>query len=43
MILGFQKVARTGQLKVTYEKYMRPDQNGVAAIKPLDRLPLSLY
>ena len=40
MILTFQKAARTGPLKVTYEKYMRADQNGVAAIKPLERLPL---
>lgn len=39
MILKFQKAARTGQLKVTYEKYMRPDQSGVAAITPLNRLP----
>ncbi|RVW93900.1 putative cyclin-B3-1 [Vitis vinifera] len=40
MILKFQKAARTGQLKVTYEKYVRPDQSGVAAITPLNRLPL---
>ncbi|XP_073111275.1 putative cyclin-B3-1 [Elaeis guineensis] len=35
MILRFQKSARSGQLKVTYEKYMRSDLSGVAAIKPL--------
>ncbi|BBN67292.1 cyclin b3 [Prunus dulcis] len=40
MILKVQKVARVGRLKVTYEKYMRPDLSGVAAIKPLERLPL---
>ncbi|KAL6283130.1 hypothetical protein ACE6H2_014059 [Prunus campanulata] len=40
MILKVQKVARVGWLKVTYEKYMRPDLSGVAAIKPLERLPL---
>ncbi|GAV84561.1 Cyclin_N domain-containing protein/Cyclin_C domain-containing protein, partial [Cephalotus follicularis] len=39
MILRFQKIARSGQLKVTYEKYMGPALSGVAAIKPLDRLP----
>ncbi|XP_011014858.1 PREDICTED: putative cyclin-B3-1 isoform X2 [Populus euphratica] len=40
MILRFQKAARTSQLRVTYEKYMRPDLSGVAAIKPLSELPL---
>ncbi|KAG6759980.1 hypothetical protein POTOM_036479 [Populus tomentosa] len=40
MILRFQKAARTSQLRVTYEKYMRPDLSGVAAIKPLNELPL---
>nr|XP_034923626.1 putative cyclin-B3-1 [Populus alba] len=40
MILRFQKDARTSQLRVTYEKYMRPDLSGVAAIKPLSELPL---
>ncbi|KAI5332551.1 hypothetical protein L3X38_022680 [Prunus dulcis] len=40
MILKVQKVARVGRLKVTYEKYMSPDLSGVAAIKPLERLPL---
>ncbi|KAI5579189.1 hypothetical protein BDE02_08G074100 [Populus trichocarpa] len=40
MILRFQKAARTSQLRVTYEKYMRPDLSGVAAIKPLSKLPL---
>lgn len=40
MILKFHKVAKNAQLKVTFEKYMRPDLSGVAAIKHLDRLPL---
>lgn len=40
MILRFHKAAGTGQLRVTYEKYMRSDLTGAAAIKPLDRLPL---
>ncbi|XP_021299476.1 putative cyclin-B3-1 isoform X2 [Herrania umbratica] len=39
MILRFQKAARSGQLKVTYEKYMSHDLSGVAAIEPLDKLP----
>ncbi|KAF8041549.1 hypothetical protein BT93_A0215 [Corymbia citriodora subsp. variegata] len=39
MILRFHKAARLGQLKVTYEKYMRSDLGCVAAIKPLDELP----
>jgi len=39
MILRFPKAARTSQLRVTYEKYMRPDLSGVAAIKPLSKLP----
>ncbi|CAK7326049.1 unnamed protein product [Dovyalis caffra] len=42
MILKIQKAARTSQLRVTYEKYMRPDLSGVAAIKPLNELPLPL-
>ncbi|PON33943.1 Cyclin [Parasponia andersonii] len=40
MMLRFQKAARVGQLQVTYEKYMRPDMSGVAAIKTLDKLPI---
>ena len=40
MMLLFQKAARVGQLQVTYEKYMSPDLSSVAAIKPLDELPL---
>ncbi|KAJ7948995.1 Cyclin [Quillaja saponaria] len=40
MILRFQKAARTGQLRVTSEKYLRPDLSGVAAIKPLESLPV---
>lgn len=40
MILKFHQSAQLGQLKVTYEKYMKPNFNGVAAIKPLDKLPL---
>lgn len=39
MILRFHKGAKTALLSVTYEKYMKPDLSGVAAIKPLDRLP----
>ncbi|XVF77760.1 hypothetical protein PTKIN_Ptkin14bG0072700 [Pterospermum kingtungense] len=39
MILRFQRAAKSGQLKVTYEKYMSDELSGVAAIKPLDRLP----
>ena len=40
MTLGFHKVAGKGRLRISYEKYMRPDLSGAAAIKPLDRLPL---
>ncbi|KAL4597851.1 hypothetical protein ACB092_11G018100 [Castanea dentata] len=40
MIIRSHKAAGKGQLRVSYEKYMRPDLSGVAAIKPLDRLPL---
>ncbi|KAK9937373.1 hypothetical protein M0R45_014168 [Rubus argutus] len=40
MILRFQKAAGVGKLKVTYEKYMRSDLSRVAAIEPLERLPL---
>ncbi|KAM1004090.1 hypothetical protein EV1_004283 [Malus domestica] len=40
LILRFHKAARVGRLKVTYEKYSSPDLSGVAAIKPLDALPL---
>ncbi|XP_038887576.1 putative cyclin-B3-1 [Benincasa hispida] len=40
MILKFHQSAQLGQLKVTYEKYMKPNFNGVAAVKPLDKLPL---
>ncbi|XP_024159245.1 putative cyclin-B3-1 isoform X1 [Rosa chinensis] len=40
MILRFQKAAGVGKLKVTYEKYMRTDLSRVAAIEPLERLPL---
>ncbi|KAG2679561.1 hypothetical protein I3760_11G055700 [Carya illinoinensis] len=40
MILRFHKDAGTGQLRVTYEKYLKPDLSGVAAITTLDRLPL---
>ncbi|KAK3220953.1 hypothetical protein Dsin_014923 [Dipteronia sinensis] len=39
MILRFHKAAKKGKLKVTYEKYTKPDLSGVAAIKPLDSLP----
>ncbi|KAK9268485.1 hypothetical protein L1049_000237 [Liquidambar formosana] len=40
MILRFHKGARTALLNVTYEKYLRPDHSGVAAIKPLGQLPV---
>ncbi|KAK4594969.1 hypothetical protein RGQ29_018630 [Quercus rubra] len=40
MIIRSHKAAGKGQLRVSYEKYMRPDLGGAAAIKPLDRLPL---
>ncbi|KAM6599177.1 hypothetical protein CsatA_018786 [Cannabis sativa] len=40
MLLQFQKAARLGQLQVIYEKYTRPERSGVAALKPLDKLPL---
>ncbi|KAL0009463.1 hypothetical protein SO802_010965 [Lithocarpus litseifolius] len=40
MIIRSHKAAGKGQLRVSYEKYMRPDLSGAAAIKPLDRLPL---
>jgi cyclin B len=39
MILKFHKAAGTGKLKVAYEKYSRKELSGVAAVKPLDRLP----
>ncbi|KAK4836814.1 hypothetical protein QYF36_000402 [Acer negundo] len=39
MILRFHKAAGKGKLKVTYEKYTKPDLSSVAAIKPLDSLP----
>ncbi|KAL4302543.1 hypothetical protein GQ457_10G006040 [Hibiscus cannabinus] len=38
MILRFQRAANSGQLRVTFEKYMSKDRSGVAAITPLDRL-----
>ncbi|KGN44298.1 putative cyclin-B3-1 [Cucumis sativus] len=40
MILKFHQSAQLGQLKVTHEKYIKPNFKGVAAIKPLDKLPL---
>ncbi|XP_062093090.1 putative cyclin-B3-1 [Humulus lupulus] len=40
MLLRFQRAARVGQLQVIYEKYMRPERSGAAALKPLDKLPL---
>lgn len=39
MILKFQKAAKTGLTKVTYEKYMKLELNRVAAIAPLQVLP----
>ncbi|CAD5312882.1 unnamed protein product [Arabidopsis thaliana] len=40
MILRFHKAAKTGNLRVTYEKYINPDRSNVAVLKPLDKLPL---
>ncbi|EFH69161.1 hypothetical protein ARALYDRAFT_312610 [Arabidopsis lyrata subsp. lyrata] len=40
MVLRFHKAAKTGKLRVTYEKYMNPDHSNVAVLKPLDKLPL---
>ncbi|XP_010476740.1 PREDICTED: putative cyclin-B3-1 isoform X2 [Camelina sativa] len=40
MILRFHKAAKTGKLRVTYEKYMNPGHSNVAVLKPLDKLPL---
>ncbi|PIA37678.1 hypothetical protein AQUCO_03000317v1, partial [Aquilegia coerulea] len=39
MILRFHKASGKGSLKVTYDKYMLPDQSCVAQIKTLSRLP----
>ncbi|KAK9133805.1 hypothetical protein Scep_013333 [Stephania cephalantha] len=39
MILKFQKVASTGPLMVTYEKYAHPEHCCVAEITPIDKLP----
>ncbi|KAK9152206.1 hypothetical protein Syun_010515 [Stephania yunnanensis] len=39
MILKFQKVASTGPLIVTYEKYAHPEHCCVAEITPIDKLP----
>ncbi|XP_022148056.1 putative cyclin-B3-1 isoform X2 [Momordica charantia] len=39
MILKFHQSAQLGQLKVTYEKYMKSDFSAVAAVKPLEKLP----
>jgi G2/mitotic-specific cyclin-B, other len=39
MILKFHKAAGKGKLRVAYEKYSRKELGGVAAVKPLDRLP----
>ncbi|XP_018433479.1 putative cyclin-B3-1 isoform X2 [Raphanus sativus] len=40
MILRFHKAAKTGKLRVTYDKYMKPERSNVAVLKPLDKLPL---
>ncbi|CAH8381312.1 unnamed protein product [Eruca vesicaria subsp. sativa] len=40
LILGFHKAAKTGKLRVTYDKYMKPERSNVAVLKPLDKLPL---
>ncbi|KAI4323257.1 hypothetical protein L6164_022878 [Bauhinia variegata] len=39
MILKFHRAAGRRNLKVAYDIYSRPDHSGVAAVKPLDRLP----
>ncbi|CAN8305015.1 unnamed protein product [Cochlearia groenlandica] len=39
MILKFHKAAKTGKLRVTYEKYMNPDRSNVAVLRALDKLP----
>lgn len=40
MILRIHKTASAGLLKVTYDKYMQPEFGSVAAVRPLDSLPL---
>ncbi|XP_019107884.2 putative cyclin-B3-1 isoform X2 [Beta vulgaris subsp. vulgaris] len=40
MIVSVHKSACAGLLKVTYDKYMQPKFGGIAAVKPLDRLPI---
>ncbi|MED6157794.1 hypothetical protein PIB30_026731 [Stylosanthes scabra] len=40
MILNLHKAANVGKLKVAYEKYSRKELRFVAAVKPLDSLPL---
>ncbi|XP_058072129.1 putative cyclin-B3-1 isoform X2 [Magnolia sinica] len=40
LVLRFQRAAGRGLLKVTYEKYLSTDHSCVAAIKPIDKLPL---
>ncbi|KAG9447590.1 hypothetical protein H6P81_013718 [Aristolochia fimbriata] len=40
MILGFQRIARKDQLRVIYEKYLVPERDGVAKIKPIAALPI---
>ncbi|KAE9592814.1 putative cyclin [Lupinus albus] len=40
MIMKFHKAAGLGKLAVTHEKYSRPELSGVAAVKPLAKLPL---
>ncbi|XP_068665284.1 putative cyclin-B3-1 isoform X4 [Aristolochia californica] len=40
LILGFHKTARKGSLRVTYAKYLVPERDGVAKIKPIDNLPV---
>lgn len=40
MILRFHRAAGTEHLRVTYEKYTRPDLSCVAEITALDRLPI---
>lgn len=40
MILRIHKAASSGVLKVTHDKYMQPEFGSVAAIRPLDNLPV---
>lgn len=39
MIMKFHKAAKTSQLNVTYDKYMKQGRNRVANLPPLNRIP----